>query len=120
MPARPQQDGIVVLPGSEGHAEVARVHLRRRVDAVRRQVTDHLVAEEVERDPVVIAPRQSAAEAVDVEGDRRVEVPAWDRQVEDVIRIAQGPPPRSACPLVQHEGVVAQPQAQGLQGHEIV
>ena len=70
---------------AERHAEVPRVQALRLGGLLLGQVADDLVAEEVERDPVVVAAGELAAEPGHVEVLRLVEVAGRDGQVEGVV-----------------------------------
>ena len=78
-------------------------------------MADDLIAEEIERDAVIVAPRQLAAQLRHVEVEGRVEVGAGDRKVERIVAVAH----RCAFSLLvsrvsveeqQRVGAQAQPQ----------
>ena len=80
-----EQHPVEVVPVPERHAEVPGVQRRRRIDRLRaRPVAHDLIAEEVERDPVVVAAGEVAAELPDVELEGLVEVAGRDGEMEDV------------------------------------
>src|SRR5271170_1775147 len=62
-------EGLEVRRFTKGHTEVARVEIRAlaALDGGLAEVAHHLVAEEVERDPIRIPPGQFASELTDIE-----------------------------------------------------
>src|SRR5262249_14173555 len=78
-----EQHAVEVLAMTERDAEVPRIE-RRLPDDLVRQVAHDLLAEEVERDAIGVAPGQVTAELIDVEATGLVEVGHRDGEVEHV------------------------------------
>ena len=79
-------DGVEVLGMVERHAEVPRIEgqIAADVDRSLGQVAHHLVAEEVEGDPVGILSCQLAAEQTDIEVLRLAEIEGRYGQMKDI------------------------------------